>query len=49
VGAQVTIGAFFINYCAEEGVSDARASQLLSYALIVSRSALPSPLPLLSY
>jgi FHS family L-fucose permease-like MFS transporter len=35
VGAQVTIGSFFINYCAEEGVSDARASQLLSYALIL--------------
>jgi FHS family L-fucose permease-like MFS transporter len=35
VGAQVTIGAFFINYCAEEGVEDARASQLLSYALIL--------------
>jgi FHS family L-fucose permease-like MFS transporter len=35
VGAQVTIGAFFINYCAEEGVSDARASHLLSYALIL--------------
>ncbi len=35
VGAQVTIGSFFINYCAEEGVKDAQASQYLSYGLIL--------------
>ncbi len=35
VGAQVTIGAFFINYCLEEGVDKAKASQLLSYGLIL--------------
>lgn len=35
VGAQVTIGSFFINYCAEEGVADAQAAQFLSYGLIL--------------
>lgn len=35
VGAQVTIGTFFINYAHENGgYSDAKASQLLSYGLI---------------
>lgn len=36
VGAQVTIGAFFINYAAENAnFDDAQASNLLSYALIL--------------
>lgn len=36
VGAQVTIGAFFLNYTHENaGVPDHRGSQLLSYALIL--------------
>jgi FHS family L-fucose permease-like MFS transporter len=36
VGAQVTIGTFFINYAHENGgLSDAKASQFLSYALIL--------------
>lgn len=36
VGAQVTIGTFFINYCHENGgIQTAQASQFLSYALIL--------------
>ncbi|KAL7419266.1 hypothetical protein Q5752_006103 [Cryptotrichosporon argae] len=36
VGAQVTIGSFFLNYSAENaGIADARGSQLYSYGLIV--------------
>ncbi len=36
VGAQVTIGSFFLNYTAESaGISDAEGSNLLSYALIL--------------
>ncbi|KAK8866083.1 hypothetical protein IAR55_001234 [Kwoniella newhampshirensis] len=35
VGAQVTIGSFFLNYTAENAhISDSRGSQLLSYGLI---------------
>jgi len=36
VGAQVTIGAFFLNYTHENAaIADSRGSQLLSYALIM--------------
>lgn len=36
VGAQVTIGAFFLNYTHENaGIEDTRGSQLLSYALLL--------------
>lgn len=36
VGAQVTIGSFFLNYTNENaGISDTRGSQLLSYALLL--------------
>jgi FHS family L-fucose permease-like MFS transporter len=36
VGAQVTIGSFFINYCAEVSLwPDAKSSNFLSYALIM--------------
>ena len=36
VGAQVTIGAFFLNYAHENGgYSDSKGSQMLSYGLIV--------------
>ncbi|KAL7411828.1 major facilitator superfamily domain-containing protein [Mrakia frigida] len=36
VGAQVTIGTFFLNYAHESGgYTDSKASQLLSYALII--------------
>lgn len=36
VGAQVTIGAFFINYGAEAvGFSDAKSSNFLSYAYVL--------------
>lgn len=36
VGAQVTIGTFFINYAHENGgLEDAKASQFLSYGLIL--------------
>lgn len=35
VGAQVTIGAFFLFYTEEAGIHDSKGSQLLSYALIL--------------
>ncbi|WVQ62025.1 uncharacterized protein L199_000158 [Kwoniella botswanensis] len=36
VGAQVTIGSFFLNYTAENAhIADSKGSQLLSYALII--------------
>ncbi|WVR06024.1 hypothetical protein IAU60_003052 [Kwoniella sp. DSM 27419] len=36
VGAQVTIGSFFLNYTAENaGIKDSHGSQLLSYGLII--------------
>ncbi|OCF33921.1 hypothetical protein I317_07847 [Kwoniella heveanensis CBS 569] len=36
VGAQVTIGSFFLNYTAENAhIADSRGSQLLSYGLII--------------
>ncbi|WVF70322.1 hypothetical protein IAT40_005112 [Kwoniella sp. CBS 6097] len=36
VGAQVTVGSFFLNYTAENAhIADSRGSQLLSYGLII--------------
>jgi FHS family L-fucose permease-like MFS transporter len=35
VGAQVAIGALFINYCLDAGMSKPQASNFLSYALII--------------